>query len=162
VAEDLPVEDAFNREAVQELRERLYQYNVASVGGLEGKELGIFVRGEDGELRGGLYGWTWGGYLEVNLLWVHEAERGHGLGSQLLAAAEAEGRARGAHTAILDTHSFQAPAFYRRHGYKEYATLEGYPAGHDKLFFRKRLLPDEPRDLRDGSPAAGASSEQEG
>jgi ribosomal protein S18 acetylase RimI-like enzyme len=128
---------------IQALRDSLNAFNVASMGGLEGEELAIFVRDAAGVLRGGLYGWTWGGVLEVNLLWVHEAERGRGLGSRLLAMAEAEGRARGASMAVLDTHSFQAPDFYRRHGYEVYAILEGYPAGHSKLYFRKRLLPEQ-------------------
>ena len=142
MTDELRVETAPANEDIQTLRESLYAYNVAGVGGLEAEELAILVRGEDGELRGGLYGWIWGGYLEVNLLWVHEAERGRGLGSRLLSMAEAEGRARGAHTAVLDTHTFQAPDFYRRQGYEVYATVEGYPAGHDKLYFRKRLLPE--------------------
>ena len=142
MADELQIQTDASDQDVQALRDQITAYNFATVTDLEGKDLAIFVRGADGEIRAGLYGWTWGGYLEVNLLWVHETERGHGLGSRLLAAAETEGRARGAHTAILDTHSFQAPAFYRRHGYEEYATLEGYPAGHSKHFFRKRLLPD--------------------
>src|SRR3954447_6852211 len=128
---------------IQELRHQLYRYNVASLDGLEGDTLAIFVRGPDGELQGGIYGWTWAGWLEINLLWVHEQQRGRGLGSRLLAAAEAEGQARGAHTALLDTHTFQAPAFYQQHGYEVYATVEGYPPGHSKLFFRKRLTAEQ-------------------
>jgi ribosomal protein S18 acetylase RimI-like enzyme len=147
---------------IQALRERIYEYNVAGTGGLEGEEVAIFVRGADGEVRAVLYGWTWGGYLEVNLLWVHEQERGRGLGSRLLVAAEAEARTRGAHTAILDTHSFQAPDFYRRHGYEVYATLEGYPAGHSKLYFRKRLLPGDSGNPGDDAPAADAGHDRDG
>lgn len=142
MADDLRIETEVSDEDAQALRDRINAFNMAAVTGQEGKDLGIFVHGEDGQLRGGLYGWTWGGYLEINLLWVLESERGRGLGSRLLGLAEAEGRARGAHTAILDTHSFQAPDFYRRHGYEEYARIEGYPDGHDKLFFRKRLKPE--------------------
>ena len=124
---------------VRMLDDRLYAYNVARTGCSDGQLLAIFLREEDGHLRGGLFGWTWSGWLEVRSLWVHELSRGIGLGSKLLATAEAEGRARGCHTAILDTHSFQAPTFYERRGYHEYAVLEGYPTGHRKHFLRKDL-----------------------
>jgi GNAT superfamily N-acetyltransferase len=123
---------------IRALRRGIYEHNVASTG-IEGDDISIFVRDADGELRGGLYGWTWSGWLEVNLLWVRADERGHGLGSRLLAAAEAEALARGCHTSILDTHSFQAPDFYRKHGYEVWANLDGYPTGHSKIYFRKRL-----------------------
>lgn len=150
MADELRIETDPASGDIQMLRESLNAYNVASMGGLEGDELAIFVRDTAGELRGGLYGWTWGGVMEVNLLWVREDERGRGLGSKLLAMAEAEGRARGANMAVLDTHSFQAPDFYRRHGYEVYATLDGYPAGHSKLFFRKRLLTNDAESNEDG------------
>ncbi|MGE3270465.1 MAG: GNAT family N-acetyltransferase [Chloroflexota bacterium] len=122
-----------------ELDELLYQYNVAQTGHTDGKQLAIIVRGPSGDLIAGLSGTTWSGWLDIRLLWVHERERGRGLGTQLLAAAEAEARARGCHTAIVDTHSFQAPDFYQRHGYRIYATLDGYPTGHSKVFLRKSL-----------------------
>jgi GNAT superfamily N-acetyltransferase len=124
---------------VQRLRDGLYEFNVEATGCSDGEELSIFVRDAAGEIRGGLYGWTWSGTLEVSVLWVREDERGKGLGSRLLAAAEEEARRRGCHTAILGTHSFQAPAFYQKRGYQVYAELDGYPTGHSSLFLRKPL-----------------------
>jgi GNAT superfamily N-acetyltransferase len=125
---------------VEALRQRLWEHNVASTGDSNGFELAIVLRGPDGALRAGLYGWTWGGWLEIDQFWVHPEDRGKGLGSRMLAAAEAEGRKRGCHTAALSTHTFQAPDFYRRHGYETHTTLDEYPPGHAKLFMRKRLL----------------------
>ena len=95
--------------------------------------LSVAVRGDGGDLRAGLYGWTWGGCGYIDLLWVRDDQRGSGLGARLLAAAEAEIGRRGCDRAVLSTHSFQAPGFYARFGYTEYGRTPGYPHGHDDI-----------------------------
>ena len=125
---------------ISTLEARIYEYNVARTGQTDGQELAVLLRDADNQLIGGLSGFTWDGWLDIRLFWVREDLRGRGLGGQLLAAAEAEARARGCHTAIVDTHSFQAPAFYQHRGFTIYATLEGYPSGQSKQFLKKPLL----------------------
>jgi len=82
-------------EGDRELRERLDQeiiaFNVAVTGYHDARLLSIAARGSSGDLRGGLSGWTWGGCGHVELLWVRDDQRGNGLGTRLLAAAEACG-----------------------------------------------------------------------
>ncbi len=124
---------------VELLKDRLYEYNVARTGIDDGKLLGIFLRDDRGEIFAGLYGWTWGGCLDVQQLWVREDARGRGHGRRLLQAAEREAVARGCRQATLDTHCFQAPEFYRRLGYEVVGVLEGYPRGHRKYYLRKTL-----------------------
>jgi GNAT superfamily N-acetyltransferase len=88
--------------------DQLYRYNVARTGVDDGRPLAIILRDENG-VAAGLSGFTWGGVLEVKALWVREDVRGRGYGTEPLAAAEREARARGCSQAVLDTHSFQAP-----------------------------------------------------
>jgi GNAT superfamily N-acetyltransferase len=120
-----------------DLAERLDQeisaFNAAASGHHDARMLSVAVRGDDGDLRGGLYGWTWGGCGYVDLLWVRDDQRGLGLGADLLAAAEAEIRRRGCDRVALSTHSFQAPGFYARLGYTECGRTPGYPRGHDDI-----------------------------
>jgi GNAT superfamily N-acetyltransferase len=121
------------------LDKEIYDFNAAATGHHDGRELSIAVRGDDGDLSAGLYGWTWGGCGYVELFWVREDQRGSGLGTRLLAAAEAEIRSRGCDRVALSTHSFQAPAFYARFGYTEYGRTPGYPHGHDEIHLLKHL-----------------------
>jgi GNAT superfamily N-acetyltransferase len=102
-------------------------------------------RAPDGRLLAGLVAEVTLDWLFVEKFWVDESLRGQGIGTRMLAAAEEAGRERGAIGAHLYTSSFQAPAFYRRHGYAELGALEGRPAGHRRYWFGKRFDGGDPR-----------------
>jgi GNAT superfamily N-acetyltransferase len=108
-------------------------------GGSQGKELCFVLYGLDQEVVGGLVGETHWGWLFVHLLFVKEELRGRGYGHRLMVLAEEEARQRGAKNAYLDTFSFQAPDFYKKHGYEVFGVLEGFPVGHQRYYFKKRL-----------------------
>src|SRR5262245_42726770 len=97
------------------------------------------LRGERGDILGGVLGQLWGGWLQVSYLWVAEAARGAGHGRRLMEDAEAYARSRDADGATVETHSFQAKPFYERLGYEVFGALHGYPPGHVKFFLRKAL-----------------------
>jgi predicted N-acetyltransferase YhbS len=103
------------------------------------------VARRSGDLIGGLAGATSYGWLLVKLLWVADGERGHGLGTRLMAQAEAAARSRGCHGAWLDTSSARAEQFYARLGYAPFGTLQNepgeHPQGHRRTFLAKRLAP---------------------
>lgn len=101
--------------------------------------LAVLVRDAGRAAVGGLPGGTGRGWLFVRMLWLPEAIRGSGLDSRVIEAAEAEAARRGCAHAHVDTFSFQAPGFYRRHGYEVFGALDDYLAGHRRLFLRKRL-----------------------
>lgn len=130
-----------NQSLADRLDEEIYAFNVDATGLDDGLLLTVKARAEDGSLAGGLSGWTWGGCLYVDLLWVREDLRGEGLGSRLLEAAEQEAVERGCSMVSLSTHSFQAPAFYLARGYIEVGRTDGYPAGHSQLHLRKTIGP---------------------
>ncbi|MFI7385994.1 GNAT family N-acetyltransferase [Streptomyces sp. NPDC049813] len=102
--------------------------------------LQVWALTPEGTLAGGLDAHTWAGWLHVNLLWVADQHRGAGLGSRLL--TEAELRAREEHgcvSARVETWDFQAPGFYRQHGYDVVAVVPDYPPGAKEFTLTKRL-----------------------
>ncbi len=121
------------------LEDRLYEFNSKATGIYDALGLAIFGRDEHGELVAGLCGHTWGGCCEIRQVWVHETQRGHGIGRQLLEMAEAEARRRRCAQITLATHSFQAPEFYRKLGFEVVDTLPEYPRGHQHIRLRKLL-----------------------
>jgi GNAT superfamily N-acetyltransferase len=117
----------------------LTDFNTQQAGDDQGKNLCFVVETPEGEIVGGVIGATYWNWLYINLMWVREDLRGQGYGRQLLEAAEAEARQRGAKHAYLDTFSFQAPAFYQYLGYQEFGRLENFPTGHTRYFLTKVL-----------------------
>jgi GNAT superfamily N-acetyltransferase len=116
-----------DRALSQRLGDELTEFNVRATGIGDERGLSVQVRDADGELLAGLSGWTWGTCAGISLVWVQEDQRRSGLGAQLLAAAEAEARDRGCTQVLVSSFSFQAPEFYQRHGYVEFARTEGIP-----------------------------------
>ena len=70
---------------------------------------------------------------------MEEAERRHGLGRALVLRVIDEAEARGCSQLVLSTHSFQAPEFYARLGFRELFRLENYPRGHAQVFMLRAL-----------------------
>ena len=113
----------------------------------------LSARDAAGRIVGGLVGLTGWGWLHVDLLWVDDAHRRAGVGTELLRAAEHEARSRGVRHVDLDTFDFQAKPFYEREGYEVFGILEDYPPGHTRYFMRKDL-----RASRDAGEPRGVDS----
>lgn len=136
-------------------------YNLAQTGISDWHPSNFFLRSGRGEWLGGLTGLVWGGWLHVQFLWVTEALRGKGQGTRLLGAAEEFALEHAAAHATLETHSFQAAAFYQKRGYEVFGRLEDYPPGHTKLFLRKELgqTTEERRPNQGGARCGGTPSD---
>ncbi len=105
------------------------------------RPLALLLREPGGEaVLGGLWGVSYWQWLFVDQLFVPEALRGQGLGSELLRRAETMACERDCIGVWLLTFSFQAPAFYRQHGYAEFGHIAEYPPGNGCTYFMKRLV----------------------
>lgn len=121
------------------LADRIYEYNAAATGYHDGQSFAAVRENESGVVEAGASGYTWGGCCYIVYLWVAEALRGGGIGSELLEAVEQHARDKGCRVVFVSSHSFQAPQFYARHGYQQIAQVQDHPVGHAAIHFAKRL-----------------------
>ncbi|WP_095192687.1 GNAT family N-acetyltransferase [Pseudomonas sp. Irchel 3A7] len=117
----------------------LRDYNTLQAGPGNSELIALLVRGENDEILGGLYARMLYQWLFIELLSVPEQARGQGMGSKLMQMAEDLAREKGCVGVWLDTFDFQAPEFYKKHGYSELGQIVDYPPGHKRVFFQKRL-----------------------
>lgn len=102
-------------------------------------DLMVAAYDEQSSLLGGIKGHTQRGWLYIGWLWVSDNSRKSGIGSHLMRLAEQEGRSRGCHASYLNTFSFQALDFYKKHGYEVFGELADFPKGHSRIFLKKSL-----------------------
>ena len=121
------------------LTERICEYNAAATGYHDAELFSAAQAAESGAVEAGISGHTWGGCCFVSHLWVAEESRRKGLGTELLKAVEGHARSKRCRFVFLSSHSFQAPEFYTRLGYKPVARVDDYPVGHSDVFYAKCL-----------------------
>lgn len=122
-----------------QIQQGLTHFNASIVGSSPQLELIVAADDENKSLLGGLKGHTQHGWLYVAWLWVSENSRHSGVGSRLMILAEQEAKKRGCHSSYLNTFSFQALEFYKKHGYEVYGELTDFPKGHSRIFLKKKL-----------------------
>ena len=128
-----------SKEETEQIRAELFRFNSDKVGDDCHTPLNIVEYDADGNLIGGILGGTYWGWMYVDILWVREDHRGKGIGSKLLTEAEKEAKTRGCHHVHLDTMSWQAPDFYKKHGYSVIGILPDIPKGNQKYLLMKEL-----------------------
>lgn len=117
----------------------LHQYNLQQAGDDKFQRLCFVVQSSNGEIAGGVLAELYWGWLYIDLMWIEEELRGQGYGHRLLMQVENEARKWGAKQVYLDTFSFQAPDFYKQHGYQVLAELQDFPIEHQRYFLSKKL-----------------------
>ena len=118
----------------------LQKFNDEKVGPDNHELLNIVEYDNSGNIIAGILGGTYWGWMHIDILWVDEKHRKQGLGSQLLNAAESEAINRGCHSVHVDTMSWQAPDFYKKHGYEIISELNDIPSGNKKYHLIKKLI----------------------
>ncbi|HWH86044.1 MAG TPA: GNAT family N-acetyltransferase [Pseudomonas sp.] len=129
-----------SEEQRQAILQPLIDYNDAKTGGSKSEPFALMVRDDHGSIVGGLYGRVIFRWMFIELLSVPEQGRGQGIGSKLMAQAQALATDKHCLGIWLDTFDFQAPEFYKKLGFSQFGEIMDYPPGHKRHFFLKRLI----------------------
>lgn len=124
---------------IKYVRDALFKYNEERVEEDGHTPLNIVEYDADGNIIGGILGGTYWGWMYIDIMWVREDHRRKGLGSKLISEAEKEAVRRGCHHVHVDTMSWQAPEFYKKHGYEVIGVLPDIPKGNEKYLLMKAL-----------------------
>lgn len=128
-----------NKNEIEFVNNALEKFNNMHAGPDNHLLLNIVEYDENQNVIAGILGGTYWGWLHIDILWVDENFRSKKIGSRLLIAAENEAKKRGCHSVHVDTMSWQAPEFYKKHGYELISELDNIPNGYKKFHFIKRL-----------------------
>lgn len=134
----ITLETAPTPETLQAIENALFDFNRSRLED-DYQLLTVVVRNAAGEVVGGLQAETYWGWMFIKTLALREEAREHGIGTRLMALAEAEAIRRGCRHAYLDTFDFQARPFYEQHGYAVFGHLDDFPGEHTRYFLRKDL-----------------------
>jgi GNAT superfamily N-acetyltransferase len=104
------------------------------------EDIDLVAKDGTGKVIGGInsmfYCWK---ILFIDILWVDEAYRGQGIGSQLMHKIQEIASEKGCCLIHLDTFEFQAKDFYLKQGFEIYGVLEDCPPGHNRIYFKKKI-----------------------
>ena len=116
----------------------LEKYNLKFAPKDKHKEFVVVLKDGD-KIVGGLVGGTYWEWMYVKTLIVSEKLRGGAYGSKMMEMAEDYAKKKGMKYVHLETHSFQAPGFYKKLGYKQFAKYEHHPGEHIRYSMFKEL-----------------------
>jgi GNAT superfamily N-acetyltransferase len=77
--------------------------------------------------------------LDIEFHFVDEKHRDEGLGTKLLKHVEDIAKANNLKRILINTYSFQAPEFYKQHGYKAVGSYNPCFGEFEQFFLKKEL-----------------------
>ena len=142
IVEGINLEVCANPDAAQlfPIEEGLNNFNDLMTGMSDRQPLAVLIKSKtNGKVLGGMLGRSSLGLLFIDLFYLPPELRRMGVGTEILFRFEEEGRKRGCTAAFLYTISFQAPDFYKKHGWEEFGRIECKPEGTSRIFMKKCL-----------------------
>ena len=131
--------------AYEPILQRLLAFNAAAMGEAGGTPFALVIHEPGTEtVCGGLWALSLWGSFYVALVIAPDDGRGQGLGTDLMAQAEAEAIRQGCRDIWLDTFAFQARPFYERLGFEVFGQIDGPAPAFPRVFMKKLLARSSP------------------
>jgi GNAT superfamily N-acetyltransferase len=121
------------------LERKIDTFNRGKAGPTQWAPLDLEVKDQKGRSIGGLTGYSYLGWLYIDILFINAPFRGRDIGTQLLQKAEAWAKKRKCRYVHLITFSFQARDFYQKLGYELYGEVGPFAKDHVKYYLKKAL-----------------------
>lgn len=133
-----------NEKDKQYINDELYRFNLKHFpvefrGRYE--EINLFLKDENGTVRGGILAevcWNW---LEIHTLMIDEDIRKSGYGTTLLSEVEKIALEKACDFIKVDTLSFQALDFYEKNGYQVFGSIDNVGKEYKHYYLKKDLKP---------------------
>jgi len=130
-----------NEKDKQYINDELYKFNLShfpkDLGGRY-EEICLFLKDDNGIIRGGILSeicWNW---LEIHTFMIDEDIRKSGYGTKLLSELEKIALEKECDFIKVDTLSFRALDFYKKHGYQVFGSIDNVGRDH-KHYYLKRI-----------------------
>jgi ribosomal protein S18 acetylase RimI-like enzyme len=94
---------------------------------------------DDQKLIGSVVGKIFFNWLHIDLFWVDAEYRRKGIGTRLMNDTLEQASKAALSGIEVWTQSWQAPGFYRKLGYEEFAVLDDFTPGRKRHAFRKYI-----------------------
>ncbi|HWI48980.1 MAG TPA: GNAT family N-acetyltransferase [Rummeliibacillus sp.] len=141
---NLHITKEINEKNKQYINDELYKFNLKhfpiDLGGRY-EEICLFLKDEEGTVRGGILGevcWNW---LEIHTFMIDEDIRKSGFGKKLLLEIEKIALEKECDFIKVDTLSFQALGFYEKNGYQVFGSINNVGRDHQHYYLKKDLKP---------------------
>ncbi|MBA3535020.1 MAG: GNAT family N-acetyltransferase [Tatlockia sp.] len=103
------------------------------------KHFSIFAK-DKGKIIGGALIRAHSDALYIDVLWCVEKYRSKGVGTEIINLINNVARDKGLSKIFVDTYSFQAQDFYKKHSFYTIGTIPKYLKNHDRIFLRKDIF----------------------
>lgn len=113
--------------------------DIAKTAPINYQPLAIFLRDENGVIKGGLSGGSFWDWYSLGFLWIDDSIKGQGWGKALLETLESELRRQECIGINCDTASFQSLPFYQSQGFQITGILDNRPPGHSSYYIEKQF-----------------------